>query len=204
MIFKPILQGLFWGRIFSPEPHRNNNINYLKKEISHSRMLFTGWITVVCFVLSCFASPLSLQISAGLKAQLWSLTTVLVWCFTPKHHGLVGLFYRLAISGSLKGMLLKILSVWPVSDWWLFSCLWLYWIPAQLIPENSPSREVSSHSCVPGPPQCTQPSSLCFGAERTKDRTFSLLHTHWLYHLFCAVFHMAFIYVTLYTIYLAF
>ena len=26
-------------------------------------MLFTGWITVVCFVLSCFASPLSLQIS---------------------------------------------------------------------------------------------------------------------------------------------
>ena len=111
VIFKPILQGLFWGRIFSPEPHRNNNINYLKKEISHSRMLFTGWITV-CFVQSCFASPLSLQISAGLKAQLWSLTTVLVWCFAPKHHGLVGLFYRLAISGSFKGMLLKILVSW--------------------------------------------------------------------------------------------
>ena len=90
------------------------------------------------------------------------------------------------------------LSVWPVSDWWFFSCVWLHWIPVQLIPENSPSREGSSHSCVSGPPQCTQPSSLCFGAERTEERTFSLLLTLIMPPPLCCVSYSLYLCNTLY------
>ena len=112
VIFKSILQGLFWGRIFSPEPHRNNNINYIKKEISHSRMLFTGWITVVLFCLVLLPPFLCKYLlvwkhSFGVWLLFWFGALHCV-----AHHGLVGLFYPLAISGSFKGMLLKILVSW--------------------------------------------------------------------------------------------